>query len=153
MTGKPTREQQQAVLKRLEKFSRFTDSSIKIPLTNFSIGADSIIGLIPGVGDAAGLGLSAYVLLEAHRAGADRSLKLRILRNMGIDFIGGLIPVVGDAFDAVYKANTRNTLLLKHYLEDQLAEPPAEPPFSWRALLGLVILFALLGGLWALVAN
>ncbi|WP_407635522.1 hypothetical protein [Marinobacter gelidimuriae] len=32
---------------------------------------------------------------------------------------------MGDAFDAIYKANTGNTRLMRSYLEEQLAvEPP-----------------------------
>lgn len=127
-----TEAQQRATLERLEKFSRFTDSSIGIPFTKFQIGAEAIIGLVPLVGDAAGLILSSYVLIEAQRAGASKGVKLRMLRNMGIDFLGGLLPVVGDAFDAIYKANTRNTRLLKNYLEEQLEVEPPPPPFPGR---------------------
>lgn len=146
MAQQPTEAQQRETLRRLEKFSRFTDSSIGIPFTRFKIGVDAIIGLLPGVGDMIGLVLSTYVLLEAQRVGASREVKLRMLRNMGIDFLGGLLPVVGDAFDAIYKANTRNTLLLKRYLEEQLAVEPPPPPFPWKMLIGLSILFAVITG-------
>lgn len=146
MTQQPTEVQKRATLRRLEKFSRFTDSSIGVPFTRFKIGVDAIIGLLPGVGDMVGLVLSAYVLAEAQRVGASRAVKLRMLRNMGIDFLGGLLPVVGDAFDAIYKANTRNTLLLKRYLEEQLAVEPPPPPFPWKMLIGLSILFAVITG-------
>jgi hypothetical protein len=141
-----TEAQQRATLERLEKFSRFTDSSIGIPFTKFKIGAEAIIGLVPLVGDAAGLVLSSYVLLEAQRVGASKSVKLRMLRNMGIDFVGGLLPVVGDAFDAIFKANTRNTKLLKNYLEKQLEVEPPPPPFPWWTLIWLTVLFAIITG-------
>lgn len=144
--NKPTEAQQRSVLKRLDKFSRFTDSSISIPFTRIRIGVEAIIGLVPVVGDVAGLALSGYVLLEAQRVGASRDVKLRMLRNMGIDFLGGLLPVFGDAFDAVYKANTRNTRLLRSYLEEQLAVEPPPPPFPWKAMIGLAILFAVITG-------
>ncbi|MBW0147166.1 DUF4112 domain-containing protein [Marinobacter arenosus] len=147
---KPTEARQRAILQRLEKFSRFTDSSIRIPFTGVTIGADAVIGLLPGIGDLAGLVLAGYVLIEAHRAGAGTALKLRMLRNIGIDFLGGLLPVVGDAFDAVYKANTRNTRLLKYYLEAQLAPEPPRQPFPWMTLVGLTILFALITSALAL---
>ncbi|HEA53561.1 hypothetical protein LCGC14_0963140 [marine sediment metagenome] len=139
-----TKAQQQAVLKRLDKFSRFTDSSIGIPFTKFQIGAEAVIGLVPVVGDMAGLLLSGYVLVEAQRAGASKDVKLLMLRNMGIDFVGGLLPVVGDAFDAIYKANTRNTRLLRNYLEKQLAVEPPPPPFPWKTLIGLSVLLAVI---------
>jgi hypothetical protein len=138
---KPTEARQRAILKRLDKFSRFTDNSISIPFTPFKIGAEAVIGLLPVVGDAVGLVLASYVLIEAQRAGASKKVKLRMLRNMGVDFLGGLIPVVGDAFDAVFKANIRNTRLLRNYLEEQLADEPPTPPFPWKVLIGLVIFF------------
>ncbi|WP_439135346.1 DUF4112 domain-containing protein [Pseudomaricurvus sp.] len=114
---KLSKAEQQAMLGRLDRFSRLTDSSVRVPFTNFRIGAEAIIGILPVVGDVAGLLLSCYVLFEAQRAGASRSVKLRILANMGIDFVGGLVPLVGDVFDAYFKANTRNTRLLKDHLE------------------------------------
>ncbi|MEJ6656791.1 MAG: DUF4112 domain-containing protein [Pseudomonas sp.] len=148
MTKKPSEAEQLAILARLEKFSRFTDSSIGLPFTRFKIGVEAIIGLVPGIGDLVGLAMSGYVLLEAQRAGAGKEVKRRMLRNIGIDFVGGLIPVVGDAFDAVYKANSRNTRLLRSYLNQQLAVEPRRSSFPWKILVGLSVLFAaILGGL------
>ncbi|HLT12877.1 MAG TPA: DUF4112 domain-containing protein [Marinobacter sp.] len=146
MAQPPTEARQRAILKRLETFSRFTDSSIGIPFTRFKFGVEAIIGLVPVVGDLAGLVLSGYVLVEAQRAGASKAVKLNMLRNMGIDFIGGMLPVVGDAFDAIFKANTRNTRLLKNYLEKQLEIEPPPPPFPWVTLIWLSILFAVVTG-------
>lgn len=109
-----------ATIKRLEEFSRFTDSSIGIPFTRFKFGAESLIGLLPIIGDLAGLMLSGYVLTEAQRLGVSKRIKLRIVMNMLIDFVGGLIPFFGDIFDAYFKANTRNTRLLKKHLTAKL---------------------------------
>ena len=144
--NKKSIKEQQKVLKRLEKFSRFMDSSISIPFTKFKLGAESVIGMLPVVGDIAGLVLSSYVLVEAQRLGVPKRLKFQMLRNIGIDFVGGLLPVIGDAFDAIFKANTRNTRLLKNYLEEQLAIEPPAASFPWRTLIGLSILFALVTG-------
>ncbi|GGC59152.1 DUF4112 domain-containing protein [Marinobacter halophilus] len=151
MAKQPTEAQQRATLKRLEKFSRFTDSSIGVPFTRFKFGVEAIIGLVPVVGDFVGLVLSSYVLVEAQRAGASKTVKRRMLRNMVIDFLGGLLPVVGDAFDAIYKANTRNTGLLRNYLEQQLAVEPTPPPFPWKVLIGLSIFIAVMAGWIALI--
>ncbi|CAM4390174.1 DUF4112 domain-containing protein [Pseudoalteromonas ostreae] len=111
--------QHQATLKRLERFSRFTDSSIGIPFTKFKFGIEALIGILPVVGDLAGLALSTYVLFEAQRLGVGWGVKLRIIINMLIDFTVGLIPFFGDIFDAYFKANTRNTQLLKRYLHER----------------------------------
>ena len=92
------------VIKRLERFSRFMDSSIRLPFTSFKLGAESLVGMLPVVGDFAGLLLSLYVLLMAQNIGAPGEIKFRILRNIFIDFLGGLLPVVGDLFDMIFKA-------------------------------------------------
>ncbi len=65
---------------------------------------------------------------------------------MLIEFIGGLIPVFGDAFDAVYKANTRNTELLRNYLYKQLGEEP-EWKFPWFTFIWMSLLILFLGWL------
>ncbi len=148
MPNKPSAAQQRAILARLDKFSRFTDSSIGLPFTRFKIGVEPLIGLVPGVGDVIGLAMSGYVFLEAQRAGASKEVKRRMLRNIGIDFVGGLIPVFGDAFDAVYKANSRNTRLLRNYLNQQLVVEPAPSAFPWKIVIGLSALFAAIIGVF-----
>ncbi|ROZ85137.1 DUF4112 domain-containing protein [Pseudomonas neustonica] len=142
---------QRAILKRLERFSRLTDSSISLPFTRFKIGLEAVIGLLPVVGDFVGLVLSGYVLFEAQRAGASKDLRRRMLRNIVVDFVGGLVPVVGDAFDAIFKANTRNTRLLKNHLEEQLSIEPPPPAFPWTLLIGLSFVFAVLVGAFVLI--
>lgn len=131
MARQVTREEQMAALARLDRFSRMADNAIGIPFTRFRIGLEPIIGMVPVLGDFVGLILSCYVLLEAERAGASASLKARMVKNMLIDFVGGLIPVVGDAFDFVWKANVRNTRLLRDYLETEL-QTPKKPTFPWK---------------------
>jgi hypothetical protein len=111
----------QAAIARLDRFSQLTDSSISIPFTKFNIGLEAVIGLIPVIGDAAGLILSSYVLVEAQRLGVSKRIKTKMIINMLIDFVGGLVPFFGDIFDAFFKANTRNTRLLKKHLNAQLA--------------------------------
>ena len=112
----------QAAIARLERFSKLTDSSIGMPFTKFNIGLEAVIGLIPVIGDAAGLILSSYVLIEAQRLGVSKRIKTKMIINMLIDFVGGLVPFFGDIFDAFFKANTRNTQLLKKHLNKQLSE-------------------------------
>lgn len=87
--------------------------------------------------------LSLYVLYEARKIGASGKVQRRIIRNMLIEFVGGLIPVFGDAFDAVYKANTRNTEILRNYLYKQLGEEP-EWKFPWFTFIWISLLFLLM---------
>lgn len=137
------RTRQQATLARLDRFSRVTDTAIRIPFTRIRLGLDPIIGLLPVVGDLIGLVLSLYVLLEAQRAGASKRIKAHMVKNMLIETFGGMVPVVGDAFDIVYKANTRNTRLLREYLEEELKTEP-QPRFPWTQVVFLAILLAIL---------
>ncbi len=137
---------QSKVLKRLERFSYWTDSNFRVPFTQFRFGLSPLIGLVPVVGDAIGLVLSLYVLQQARLVAAPRRLQLRMVANMLIEFFGGLLPVIGDAFDAIYKANTRNTELLRGWLHEQLDQLPKKR-FPWWTLVWLSVLLALLLGL------
>ena len=132
---------QEQTLARLDRFSYWTDSNFRIPFTSFRFGLSPLIGLVPGIGDFIGLLLSLYVLREAWRVKASRRVQLRMVGNMLIEFFGGLIPVIGDAFDAIYKANTRNTELLRVWLHEQLETTPKKP-FPWWTLIWLSALIA-----------
>lgn len=139
----PSESDHRRALERLDKFSYYTDSNIRVPFTNFSFGLSPLIGLIPGIGDLAGLVLSLYVLHEARKAGADSKIQRKMIRNMLIEFVGGMIPVFGDAFDAVYKANTKNTALLKNYLYKEIGEEP-EWKFPWFTFLWMSVLLIII---------
>lgn len=109
----PTDENQRRRLERLDRSSYWTDNNFQVPFTNIRFGLDPLIGLIPGIGDFAGLILSLYVYREAIKADASSRVKRRMIANMLIKFVFGLIPVAADSFDVVFKANTRNTGLLR----------------------------------------
>ena len=111
--------QDEARLKRVRLLSRLLDEQFRIPGTTQRMGIDGLLGLIPGVGDAAGALLSAYILYEAIRLGAPTSVLLRMVANIGIDTVVGAIPVMGDIFDIAWKANKKNAALLHAYLASQ----------------------------------
>jgi hypothetical protein len=96
----------------VNKLAWLLDNSIRIPIINYRIGLDAIIGLIPGVGDAAGLLVSSIIVIQAIRLGAPRSIIMRMLFNVAIEATIGMIPVIGDLFDATFKANARNVAML-----------------------------------------
>lgn len=94
------------------------DEAIRVPGTNFRIGIDPIVGLMPGVGDLLGGAASLYIILEAARTGAPTSVLVRMAANVAIDTLVGAIPVLGDVFDFGWKSNTRNARLLARHLEE-----------------------------------
>ncbi len=102
-------------LRRLERLARLLDSEFRVPATKMRFGLDGLIGLAPGIGDAAGLALSSYIILEAWRIGAPAPILLRMIANVVVDGAVGSVPIAGDLFDVVWKANRRNMeLLLGH---------------------------------------
>ena len=76
-------------LERLRRLGYLLDNAIPIPGTPFRIGWESIIGLVPGVGDLVGGGFSAYIVLQAARMGVPRSLLARMGWNLLVDLAVG----------------------------------------------------------------
>ncbi len=102
-------------LRRLDKLSQFLDNAFAIPGTRFRIGLDGIIGLIPGIGDAAGAVLSIYVIVQAARLGLPVSALFRMVGNVALETVVGAVPIAGDIFDIVWKANSKNMALLRRH--------------------------------------
>ncbi len=129
-----------AQLARLKTMSRLLDTAFTIPGTRYRFGLDALIGLVPGLGDAVGAVFSGYLVLQASRLGAPRSVVGRMIANVAIDTIVGWIPLLGDLFDVVWKSNIRNMALL----EEHLRQPAAAKAGSRRGLLllgGVLLVF------------
>ena len=103
-------------LDRIEALAYRMDRAFRIPLTQQRFGWDSIIGLVPGVGDTLAVLPAAYILREAHALGASKPVLARMVANIGIDWLVGLVPLVGDVFDVAVKSNSRNVALLRDHL-------------------------------------
>lgn len=84
------------------------DASIRVPFTQFRIGLDSLMGLVPGIGDAAGAVTSGFIIVQAWRMGAGPLTLARMVGNVLLETAVGIVPVLGDIFDMAYKANLRN---------------------------------------------
>lgn len=108
---------QGARLARLEALAELLDSRWRIPGTGVRIGIDGIASILPVIGDSATGIVSAWLILEASRAGAPRHLLVRMAANAGLDWLVGSIPVLGTLFDIGFKANNRNVALLRRHLE------------------------------------
>lgn len=125
----------------MDKLAWVLDGAIPIPGTRFRFGLDSIIGLIPGVGDVLGLLIGAALLYEGLRIGAPRALILKMLGNSALDAAVGAVPVLGDLFDFAFKSNQRNARLLRDHLE-ALEAVQAPPPARRSRTLSLSLLAA-----------
>ncbi len=92
--------------------ARLMDNALESPGTGIRFGLDSLIGLIPGAGDALTAGVSLYIVHEAAKLGATRGQLAMMLGNIAIDTLVGTIPVLGDLFDLTFKANVRNLRMM-----------------------------------------
>lgn len=106
-------------IRRLENLADWMDSRFRLPGTNIRFGLDSLLGLIPGLGDGVLALPSAYVVLAAHRLGVSPLVLARMAGNVGIDMVIGAVPVLGDLFDVGFKANRRNVALLRRHLSER----------------------------------
>ncbi|WP_163140601.1 DUF4112 domain-containing protein [Arhodomonas sp. KWT] len=111
-----------AALRRLERFAVFMDTALPVPGTPWRIGADALVGLLPGIGDGAMAVLALYPVVEARRLGVRRRTLARMLANIAVDFAVGSIPLAGDVFDAGFRANRRNVDLLRGALTARRGE-------------------------------
>ena len=96
------------------------DQRFRVPGTGFRFGLDPIISLLPVAGDTLSVAISAWPIIEAHRAGVRRRVLVRMAANLGIDWLVGLVPLIGVIPDAYVKANTRNLRLLERELGGHL---------------------------------
>src|SRR5215510_5385022 len=132
------------VRERLARLAWLLDSSIPIPGTRFTIGLDALIGLLPVIGDLAGVFLSSYIVREAAALGVPRSILARMMFNVALEGLVGMIPLAGDVFDAAFKANQRNVRLLNAWLEQPRDTQRASRAFVLALTAGLVALLVLI---------
>lgn len=126
-------------LRRIRSFAQLLDQSIVLP-GGYRIGIDPIIGLIPGIGDAIATALSFYIVYEAARLGIAKRILLRMCGNVLVETVVGAIPILGDIFDAVWKANIRNFKLIQLHHRPAQPERPARNIFWGIAFLLFSIL-------------
>jgi hypothetical protein len=140
----------------VRRLVRVMDDSITVPGTNFRFGLDAILGLFfPGAGDAVTAVSQVALVAAAIRARAPGVTIARMLLNVALDAVAGSVPILGDLFDAGFKANRRNLQIV-----EQLEGTPRDmrpTPVRDYAILGgaIAVILALLAipiavGVWLL---
>ena len=127
-----------AELAGLRRLAHALDELFTVPGTDYRIGLDPLIGLVPGVGDVPTSVASAYIVAQAAALGVPRATLARMLLVVAVDSVVGSLPIVGDLFDAVWKANSRNLALLESRVDD-----PASGAVDRRYVLVVTALLAL----------
>jgi C4-dicarboxylate transporter len=108
-------------LDRLDTLSRLLDVAFTVPGTNIRFGAEAVMRLVPGIGDAAASALSCLILYEAHRLGVPRRVMIRMAGNVAIEAAAGAVPFIGDLFDVAFRANRRNVQILREHFGIEIA--------------------------------
>ena len=99
----------------LDKMADWLDT--KFSLFGVRFGVDSLLGVVPVAGDAAGFALSSYLIFQGYRMGARKRTLARMAANVAGDTVFGSVPVLGTVLDVFWKANTSNMKLLRSDLD------------------------------------
>ncbi|KAN0138967.1 hypothetical protein V8E53_003355 [Lactarius tabidus] len=126
-----------AILRSVKRRAHYLDKGFN--LCGIRFGWSFIIGIVPGVGDAADA-ILGYVLIirKARNAEIPWWLTQRMVLNLAIATSVGLVPIVGDVVLAAFRANSRNATLLEEFLRHRVeagtgdTSAPAERGISLR---------------------
>lgn len=106
-----------SVRRRIEAMEAMLEGMFVLPGTNRRVGLDSLVGLIPVVGDIATAAMGAWIVWEARNLGMSKWQITRMAANVGVDTLIGAIPFAGDAFDFFFKSNTKNLKIIRKHLD------------------------------------
>lgn len=128
----PTPSELQSIRRSVNDWRKISDRLFEVgPL---KVGLDGILTWIPGVGDAYGLGASAFMLTQAARAGASSETMTKMAVLLGVDAVVGSIPVAGDLFDMAFRAHARAARVLTEEIDriqmQALPAPGAHSPHA-----------------------
>ena len=121
------------------RWARLLDSAVRIPFTRITFGLDVVLGLVPIIGDFAGLLCGVPILVVAVRRRRPPVVLLAMVANALLDAVVGSIPLLGNLFDLFWKSHQRNLQLLEN--PGSLALVLRE---AWWRLAGLAAVVGLL---------
>lgn len=119
------------------------DNLVRVPGTQFRIGIDPLIGLIPGLGDTGAAMVSALALIQAARQGVPKIVLVRMSLNILLNELIGIVPVVGDAFSFWFKSNARNYELIKQHTASGVG-PRQSRRSDWVFVVAVLVALALI---------
>jgi hypothetical protein len=106
-----------AVRQRIEAMEHLLERAFTLPGTNYRVGLDVALDLIPVVGDVIAAAMGAWIVWEARNLGMSKWHIARMSGNVGFDFLLGAIPWVGAIPDFFFRSNTRNLRIVKRWLD------------------------------------
>nr|WP_066773949.1 DUF4112 domain-containing protein [Croceicoccus mobilis] len=106
-----------SIRQRVEMLEQVLERSFRIPGINYAVGLDAVAGLIPVLGDIMTAAMGAYIVWEARNLGLPKWQLWRMGANVAVDTAIGAVPVVGDAFDLLFRSNTKNLRIIRKHLD------------------------------------
>ena len=106
-----------SVRRRIEAMEALLERAVGLPGTRFQVGLDSIVGLVPVVGDVIAAAMGAWLIWEARNLGMSKFHLARMSGNVAFDTLLGFIPFAGDLFDFLFRSNTRNLRIVRRWLD------------------------------------
>ena len=106
-----------SVYRRIQMIEQLTERSMTIPGIGYPVGMDAVIGLIPVLGDIFGVAMGAYIVWEARNLGLPKWKLWRMGGHIAFDTALGAVPLVGDAFDFLYRSNSKNLKIIRKHLD------------------------------------
>ncbi|NML95472.1 DUF4112 domain-containing protein [Novosphingobium olei] len=106
-----------SVRARIEALEFVLERAVQVPGLKRAIGLDAIAGLVPVVGDLVTAALGFWLVWEARNLGLPRWRLWQMSANVAFDTAVGAVPVVGDAFDVLFRSNSRNLKIIRKHLD------------------------------------
>ena len=106
-----------SVRRRVEAMEALLERAFPLPGTSRRIGLDSIVGLVPVLGDVVTAAMGAWLVWEARNLGMSKFHIARMTGNVAFDTVIGFVPFLGDAVDFLFRSNTRNLRIVKRWLD------------------------------------
>lgn len=110
--------QRKSYLAQIDRTARLMDRLIPLP-GGAGVGLDSILGLVPVVGDLASFAASTLILVRAAQLGAPERLLTQLVAIACTDLVIGAVPVIGDLVDVAYQANIKSARLIREFVDEQ----------------------------------
>ena len=106
-----------SVRRRIEAMEVLLERAFAVPGTSRRIGLDAVIGLVPVVGDIVAAAMGAWLLWVGRNLGMSKFHLARMTGNLAFDTAIGAVPLLGEAFDFLFRSNTRNLRIVKRWLD------------------------------------
>ena len=106
-----------SVRRRVEAMETLLERAFTVPGTNYRVGLDAVVGLVPVVGDLVTTAMGAWIVWEGRNLGMSKFQLARMGANVGFDALIGMVPLVGDLFDLAFRSNSRNLRTLRRWLD------------------------------------